>query len=83
MTEMSGGVTPAIVVEIIRTAMQAPPGALKRIRFAVTADEREQIRQYCFARDGRFAAAIKGIPLQVEQYPEHPVLLFEDAPQKA
>lgn len=52
---MSDERAPGIVVEILRAVMHLPARSIfKRVRFAVSAGELEEIRRYCLARDGQF-----------------------------
>jgi hypothetical protein len=74
---------PEIIIQIARAVMAAPPAVVKRLRFAVSPQEYQQIRQCCFARDGHFFSAIRGCPLLVEEHPDYPLYSFETMPTEA
>jgi len=68
---------PPIIDQIARTVMLSSPDSIKRLRFAVTAEEYADIRRYCLARDGRFHGRIRNCPLIVEEQPDDPPLFIE------
>ena len=49
----------------------------RRVRFAVTQQEYDALRDVCLRQDGYFFGSIRGVPLLVEDDPARPVLLRE------
>lgn len=71
-----------LIVELIGMINRQTSPHWSRLRLAVTVEELEQIKD--FVRAGavdtervEFVHALKGVPLQVEEYPAHPMYQIE------
>lgn len=68
----------SLVEQLLAELTEATLGCRSaRIRLAVNADEYQLIRAYCFARDGRFYARVRNIPLVIDEHPEKPPFYME------
>ena len=83
MNSLADITMPPVLADLVRAVNIAAPKTLKRLRFAVTFEEYEDIRRYLLAREGKFFSMVKGCPLVIEDHPEHPIVSFEMAPTKA
>ena len=68
-----------LIYELVKTVNHLPPVTWRRVRFAVTEDEWEMLRQYCLAKDGRWHGRIRDIPLVIENNPMCPTCFIEAA----
>lgn len=68
-----------LIQELVRTVNHLPPITWRRVRFAVTEEEWELLRQYCLTRDGTWYGRIRDVPLVVERDPKNPMLFIEAA----
>ncbi len=67
---------PEIIQRLIH--IEAGMTSFERVRFAVSADEFMEIRAYCMKRDGKFFSRIRNVPLIVEEFPDTPLLAYEE-----
>lgn len=69
---------PSLMIELATFINRMPINALiKRLRIAVTEDEYAAWMNYGKQVRGQGIAAIRAVPLQVEEHPEHPMFILE------
>jgi hypothetical protein len=71
----------SLIMELVRMINQIHGRHMNRLRIAVTQSELDQIKQeassYPSLYPGTFVHAIRGLPLQIEPDPMHPVIILE------
>ena len=59
---------PAVLAELIRASMGLTK-EWRRVRFALTPVEHDQLRLYFLKKEGKWHNRIRGVPLVIEEYP--------------
>lgn len=70
---------PEIIKLLVNQAHHTHPHGWKRVRFAVTPAEYEEIRKYFLETEGRFFGQIRGYALVIEEHPEERHITYESS----